>query len=60
MHTHSLGIRESAEFPTGVKEALTLLVNSKTHGKARVHTMFESQSDRAYASAEAYSDGVGD
>ena len=31
----------------GVKEALTLLVKSKTHGKAVWHTTFESQRDHA-------------
>jgi hypothetical protein len=42
------GSGESAEFPTGVKEVLTLLVNSKTPQKAILHLILEGQGDRVY------------
>jgi hypothetical protein len=32
--------RELAQFPTGVKEVLTLLVKSEVHGKVVTYTMF--------------------
>jgi hypothetical protein len=54
-----MGSGGPAECPTTVKEIVTLLVNSKTRGKTGVHTTFESQKDRGYASGEACSHGLG-
>jgi hypothetical protein len=54
------GSGESAEFPTGVKEVVTLLVNSKKRGTAVSYTTFEGQRDRVHSSGETYSHGVGD
>jgi hypothetical protein len=38
----------------------TLLVNSKTLGKAVLYTTFEGQRDRGHASGDTHSYGVGD
>jgi hypothetical protein len=43
-----------------LKVKKTLLVNSKTCGKAVLHTMFESQRDGGYAFDEKYFQDVGD
>jgi hypothetical protein len=51
---------ESAEFPAGVKEAVTLLVKSETRRKAVLHLTFEGRSDRGHAPGEAHSHSVGD
>jgi hypothetical protein len=53
-----MGSGEPAEFPTGVKEALTLLGKLKTRSKACLQTMFESQRDRVHSSGEAHSHGI--
>jgi hypothetical protein len=57
---HWASPRESGQFPTSVKEVVTLLVKSKTRGKAVLHTMFEGQRNRVHSPGEAYSHGVGD
>src|SRR5688500_7820214 len=38
----------------------TLLVKSKMHGKAVLHTRCEGQSDQGHASGDTHSHGVGD
>ena len=58
--TEEAYVRQSASFRTGVKEILTLLVNSKKGGTAVSYTTFEGQRDRVHASGETHSHGVED
>src|SRR5262245_17735166 len=55
---HWASPRESAEFPTRVKEALTLLGQLKTRLKASRRTMFEGQRDSVHSSGEAQPYGM--
>jgi hypothetical protein len=57
---HVCSSRESAQFPTGVKEVVTLLVKSKTREKAVLHRTFEGQRDRIHSAGDPHSHGVGD
>jgi hypothetical protein len=52
------GSGESAELPPEVKEVLTLLINSKTRGRAVLHTMFDGQRERVHPPAETHFQGV--
>jgi hypothetical protein len=51
---------EPAEFPTGVKEALTLLDKLKTRAKAVLLIIFEGQRDWGHFHGEAHFHGVED
>jgi hypothetical protein len=51
---------ELAQFPTGVKEVVSLLVKSKMYKKAVLQTTFEGQGDRVHAFSEAHSHAIGD
>ena len=51
---------ESAEFPTEVKEVVTLLGKSKTPGKAALHPTFRGHRDRGRASGDTCFHGVRD
>jgi hypothetical protein len=42
------------------RTALTLLVKSKTRGKAVLQSTFDGQSDQGHASGEAHAHSVGD
>ena len=46
--------------PVQTASEQTLLVNSKTLGKAVLYTTFEGQRDRGHASGDTHSYGVGD
>jgi hypothetical protein len=52
--------REPASFRANVKDVVTLLVKSKTRGKASLHRMFEGQRDCLHAAGDPHSYGVGD
>ena len=49
-----IGSGESAQFPTGVKEALTLLGKLMTRGKAALHRIFEGRRDRRHSSGDPH------
>ena len=50
----------SASLPTGVKEVVTLLVKSRTRGKAVLHRTFEGQRDHIDSTGDTQSPGVED
>ena len=51
---------EPASFPTGVKDVLTLLVKSKTHVTAVLHTVLEDQRNHIHLSDDPHSHSLGD
>ena len=51
---------QSSSLRTGVKEIVTLLVKSKTGGKAILYRMFEGPRDCLHAAGDPRSYGVGD
>jgi hypothetical protein len=51
---HRANLRELAECPTEVKEALTLLGKSKRHGKVGLHTTFDGQRDCGHSPGDMH------